>query len=684
MKFIFTVIAHSFLSLNGALWPDDLLSRRELNEGSNTTMNCSIIPTVKGTIINTGQSWETGAPVDQNFNIEPDQPILIEPANQATNVSTSPALSVLVSDIDSDNLTVTYYGRKKTTIPPKFTIIGMPDTQYYTSGKNGGSPAIMNAQTQWITAKKDSLNIVYVAQLGDCVEDGDLDETQWQAAEVAMEFIEDSITTNLADGIPYGIAVGNHDQTPFGDADGTTNYYNQYFGESRFSGRGYYGGHYGSNNDNHYQLFSADGMDFIGIYIEYDLSPDATVITWAEDLLQTYGNRRAIIVSHYIIGTGNPGAFATQGQAIYNAFKDNPNVFLFLCGHVPGEGRRSDSFNGNTIHTVLADYQGRTNGGDGWLRIFEFDPENNSISVKTYSPWLDQWETDGDSQFTLSYTMSTEVPFQLLGTDNNVLPGTASVFNWTDMDPNTEYEWFVTVDDGDDITIGPNWTFTSGNHRLSIKAYLEGAFNGTEMNTDITQFIPLSQPYSGLPWDYQGMENVAVIPPNIVDWILVELRDATEANSATASTRIARQAAFIRNNGEIVGLDGSSALSFSNNIANQLYAVIWHRNHLAVLSAQPLENIGGTYIYDFSSGFEKALGGISAQIELNAGIWGMIGGDADANGLMGADDKTQGWMLNAGLKGYLGGDCNFDTQVNNKDKNDIWLPNLGKECQVPE
>ena len=220
--------------------------------------------------------------------------------------------------------------------------------------------------------------------------------------------------------------------------------------------------------------------------------------------------------------------------------------------------------------------------------------------------------------------------------------------------------------------------------KLNAYVYLEGAFNGSDMKTDLTPILPLSQPYTSMPWDYQGDETVGEIPPNIVDWVLVELRDTTEANLASSSARIVRQAAFIRNNGEIVGLDGSSELSFSNNIVNQLFVVIWHRNHLGVLSAQPLENIGGTYIYDFTSGFEKAFGGMSAQNELNAGIWGMIGGDSNADGLISSEDKTQGWMLKAGTMGNFGGDWNFDTQVHNKDKNDIWLPNLGKVSQVPE
>ena len=69
------------------------------------------------------------------------------------------------------------------------------------------------------------------------------------------------------------------------------------------------------------------------------------------------------------------------------------------------KGGESDTFNGNTVYTLLADYQSRTNGGDGWLRILEFSPANNEIRVKTFSPTLAQYETDADSQFTLAYDM---------------------------------------------------------------------------------------------------------------------------------------------------------------------------------------------------------------------------------------------------------------------------------------
>ena len=290
-----------------------------------------------------------------------------------------------------------------------FTIISLPDTQYYTDIRNGGTPAHFTAQTQWIADNKDSLNIVFVAHLGDVVQKGNTKEIPWLYADYSMSIIEDSLITNLEDGIPYGIAVGNHDQgVGVGSVGepGETELYNQYFGENRFLGRSYYGGHYGTKNDQHYVLFSASGYDFIAIFFEYNTDPDESVLIWADSLLNTYSTRRAIIVSHYIIDAGIQRNWGTQGQAIYERLNDNPNMFLMLCGHKSSEGIRQDStINGNIVYTLLSDYQYYPNGGNGFLRIMEFSPINNTIQVKTYSPTLNQYETKESSQFTLLYDM---------------------------------------------------------------------------------------------------------------------------------------------------------------------------------------------------------------------------------------------------------------------------------------
>jgi hypothetical protein len=170
----------------------------------------------------------------------------------------------------------------------------------------------------------------------------------------------------------------------------------------------------------------------------------------------------------------------------------------------------------------------------------------------------------------------------------------------------------------------------------------------------------------------------------VVDWILVELRDAENAASATSATRIARQAGFLKNDGTIVGIDGVSSLQFTNSIIHQLFVVIWYKNHLGILSSSGLTNSGGVYSWDFTTSSSQAHGGTDAQKSLAGGKWGMFSGDGNADDLINNNDKTLIWSVNAGKKGYLNADFSRDGQVNNNDKNDLWFPNSGKQCQVPD
>ena len=169
----------------------------------------------------------------------PAPPLLVSPASNAVNVSTSPTLQVKVSEPGSGPLTVRFYGRLARNPGPDFTVAALPDTQYYSSSMNGGSPAIFAAQTDWIVANRAASNIAYVAHLGDIVNYGDTNRgveelTAWRNVTNALYRLENPVTTGLPSGIPYGAAVGNHDQSPNGNPDGTTRYYNQFFGVPHF------------------------------------------------------------------------------------------------------------------------------------------------------------------------------------------------------------------------------------------------------------------------------------------------------------------------------------------------------------------------------------------------------------------------------------------------------------------
>jgi hypothetical protein len=223
------------------------------------------------------------------------------------------------------------------------------------------------------------------------------------------------------------------------------------------------------------------------------------------------------------------------------------------------------------------------------------------------------------------------------------------------------------------------------NNELSLKVFLEGPFNTTQMSSGINSILPLTNPYSGAPWFSNGGESVSSIPNNnITDWILIELRDAANPSSAHSGTAFDQQAAFLLRDGTIKGMDGISNLQFNHTINQQLYLVIYHRNHLAVMSASGLNHTGYLYSYNFTDGPGKAYGGNNALKQLSASQWGMIAGDIDANGLVNENDKAILWNTQVGRSGYLSGDLNFDGTVNNQDKNDLLIINYLRNTSVPE
>ncbi len=217
---------------------------------------------------------------------------------------------------------------------------------------------------------------------------------------------------------------------------------------------------------------------------------------------------------------------------------------------------------------------------------------------------------------------------------------------------------------------------------LDLKVFLEGPFNGTFMNTDLAGAgdFPLSQPYNTAPWNYSGTESVIEIPPDVVDWILVELRDAPDAASATTSTAFYQESGFLLSDGSIVGA-GADPMHCIHAFANNLFVVVYHRNHLAIMSANPLVESGGVFSYDFSLAVSQAFQ--DGQKSLGNGKYGMISGDGNASGWVGNEDYLL-WKAGAGKSGYYPVDFDLNRQVDNADKNSNWIPNLGAGSQIPE
>jgi hypothetical protein len=365
-----------------------------------------------------------------------------------------------------------------------FTIVVVPDTQGYVKYY----PWLFDNQTQWIVDNVKALNNVFVTHLGDLVDSyGNI--TQWEYANASM--------SKLGDNVRWAVLPGNHDGY-YGDPADLENY-DSYFGCERFSGKSWYGGtHERGNNRNSYQLFSAGGDDYLIFHIQYNPSDD--VLFWASNVIDQHSNRRVIVSTHdYIRGPADPDRRSDIGERIWHSLikQHADQIFLVLCGHAGTQSTLIDTVNGHTVYQLLSDYQNASNIESGWLRTLTFCPAQDKIYVKTYSPYLNEYNTDPTNEFTIDYDMtvasitvlsnytvsqlafdqpSSQISFEASGTTDS-----AAYCNVTVPKALLEGEpWTVTVDDDTcSYTQSENATHSSIHFTYNYQDTFQAVIKGT-------------------------------------------------------------------------------------------------------------------------------------------------------------------------------------------------------------
>ena len=240
---------------------------------------------------------------------------------------------------------------------------------------------------------------------------------------------------------------------------------------------------------------------------------------------------------------------------------------------------------------------------------------------------------------------------------------TYSTTNWTNIDTQTSFSEtscdYVMVD---------------------IDVFLQGASinpnTGEEslMRDDLRMgdYLPTTSPYSDVltcatkVFDATG-DNA------IVDWIWVELRNATDA------TKVIGRSALLQRDGDIVDVDGISSVSFSQT-SGDYYIVVSHRNHLSIRSAATISLSSTVKSIDFISDTSLIEGGSNAVVLLSNGKYAIVSGDYDSNGQIQNSD-TSSITSNLGSSGYNDADLDMNGQVQNSDINTILNINLGKGVQ---
>ncbi len=426
------------------------------------------------------------------------------------------------------------------------------------------------------------------------------------------------------------------------------------------------------------------------------------------------------------------GPFILQTSPFKSSFGSGRNIIP-----QPGTSRRLDALSSRllfrlqyrnfgsysalvTNHTVNNAVSG-THAGVRWYELRNSGSGWSIYQQGTYVPnshnrWMGSIAMDGYGNIALGYSVSSSTVYpsirysgrrvsdplnQMTVTEQSIIAGTGSQTHsssrWGDysmmsVDPIDDATFWFTTEYIQTTGSAP-WrtrvaSFTFG-FDLDLKVFLQGPYSGSGLmstNLNSLNHLPFDQPYDNSPWNHTGVEKVTSgfysSHSDIVDWVLVELRTGT-----AASTTVAKRSALLRNDGKIVGLDGTSPLRFGLSSGNY-YVVVRHRNHLDIMSSSALTISSYPTInqYDFTASLSQAYSaGGDALVEVETGVFAMISGDANGDGSVNAVDRNLYWRPENGQPFDYSktADFNMDGAINAIDRNLHWRLNNGKSTQVP-
>ncbi len=284
-----------------------------------------------------------------------------------------------------------------------FTLAIIPDTQQEVLDDKDTRLA---NRFQWLVDQRKNLNLKMVMQTGDFLNWDTPDHDQYERASRALTILDKA-------GVPYAIAIGNHDTaaTKKGgsaapgnvhDNQRNTSTFNHYFPVTRQKGlEGFYEA---GKVDNAYQTFKAGGLNWLVINME--LWPRAGAVEWAKSVADTHPNYNVIMITHsYLTGDSkieprNGGYGDNSPQYVFDKFISVcPNVRLVFSGHTGIYGYRTDTgVSGNTIYSFLGTYHSNI---DNPVRLLTIDTKKKTMTTHIFCPSTGK-DKDTGSAFTVA------------------------------------------------------------------------------------------------------------------------------------------------------------------------------------------------------------------------------------------------------------------------------------------
>jgi len=323
-------------------------------------------------------------------------------------------------------------------------------------------------------------------------------------------------------------------------------------------------------------------------------------------------------------------------------------------------------------------------------------PSDLNADSITYNGALLEWGSNGVlGEFSLQYRVAPQ------GNWTTVAPVTQTSYSVTGLLPSTAYNFRVAK-----ICAGGQLTYSGIGNFVTLalpcelaptvvvaaKVFLDGPYNSsTQLMNDglrTNGLIPTTQPYSQLGYTVLGAltttSAVLAVSGNnaIVDWVLVELR-GTSSPYAVVETR----AGLLQRDGDIVAVNGTSALGFCVNPGNYRIA-IRHRNHLACMSGSSFALSSTATSIDLTTSTTITYGTNARKISGNKMLLWAGNTEPDQELLYTGQNNDRDLILltiggitpTNSVTGYLLADVNLDGTVlytgQNNDR-DIILTNIG-------
>ncbi len=256
-----------------------------------------------------------------------------------------------------------------------FTYIALTDTH------TGLDTSRLNEQVSWIIENKELKNIKFVTHSGDFI-------TSYSTSIVSphdrygcliclTQAASEMRLLTLAR-MPNLMTPGNHDYYSVRSKDIST--YKEAFPISDFENESWFGDVY-RDMANNYGFFSAGGIDFLVMGLEY--MPKPNTIKWANKILSTHSDKMVILFTHsYSIDGDYDNRLYTE------LISNNSNIFLVTAGHSLTEECRIDSNSHGVVNQVISNYQfdQRFIGCENThFRVYTINTETGNIRVESYS-----------------------------------------------------------------------------------------------------------------------------------------------------------------------------------------------------------------------------------------------------------------------------------------------------------